>query len=284
MTDGRRLGRARRDPRSGDPGHLARRPRRGQERVASRAERVRVEFTPTFMGCPALERDAARDGGDGRARSAASRDVDVVLDDSWSTDRITPEGREKLRAAGFAPPAPRAAGSSSSCSSSAASAARTAARRDAAREHLRPDAVPLDPLLRRAAGSRSSSSRRSSHAGSAAQAPDEWHRVRGKSALVALWGGPDLADGPDDRWCGSPSRHEGDVVQLPARRKRGRPPASAIPIPGPEAGETDVFVRPRVPAHRPHRFRGERRDACELRLSPSPTASRTSSACRPSGA
>ena len=34
----------------------------------------------------------------------------VVLDDSWSTDRITPAGREKLRAAGFAPPAPRSAG------------------------------------------------------------------------------------------------------------------------------------------------------------------------------
>jgi ring-1,2-phenylacetyl-CoA epoxidase subunit PaaD len=37
-------------------------------------------------------------------------DVEVVADDSWSTDRITPEGREKLRAAGFAPPAPREAG------------------------------------------------------------------------------------------------------------------------------------------------------------------------------
>jgi ring-1,2-phenylacetyl-CoA epoxidase subunit PaaD len=36
-------------------------------------------------------------------------DVEVVLDDSWSTDRITPKGREKLRAAGFAPPAPREA-------------------------------------------------------------------------------------------------------------------------------------------------------------------------------
>jgi len=35
--------------------------------------------------------------------------VDVLLDDSWSTDRITPAGREKLREAGFAPPAPRAA-------------------------------------------------------------------------------------------------------------------------------------------------------------------------------
>jgi ring-1,2-phenylacetyl-CoA epoxidase subunit PaaD len=40
----------------------------------------------------------------------AEPEVEVVLDDSWSTDRITPEGREKLRAAGFAPPAPRSAG------------------------------------------------------------------------------------------------------------------------------------------------------------------------------
>jgi ring-1,2-phenylacetyl-CoA epoxidase subunit PaaD len=68
---------------------------------------VRVEFTPTFLGCPALEvmRDAMADkvrglGGDPQ--------IDVVLDDSWSTDKITPTGREKLRESGFAPPAPRA--------------------------------------------------------------------------------------------------------------------------------------------------------------------------------
>jgi ring-1,2-phenylacetyl-CoA epoxidase subunit PaaD len=40
----------------------------------------------------------------------AEADVEVVADDSWSTDRISPAGREKLRAAGLAPPAPRAAG------------------------------------------------------------------------------------------------------------------------------------------------------------------------------
>ena len=39
----------------------------------------------------------------------AEPDVEVISDDSWSTDRITPAGREKLRAAGFAPPAPREA-------------------------------------------------------------------------------------------------------------------------------------------------------------------------------
>jgi ring-1,2-phenylacetyl-CoA epoxidase subunit PaaD len=71
-------------------------------------ERVRVEFTPTFLGCPALEtmrlqmEDAIRALG-------GEPEVDVILDDSWSTDRITPAGREKLREAGFAPPAPREA-------------------------------------------------------------------------------------------------------------------------------------------------------------------------------
>src|SRR5438477_8688935 len=39
----------------------------------------------------------------------AEPDIKVHTDGSWSTDRITPAGREKLRASGFAPPSPRAA-------------------------------------------------------------------------------------------------------------------------------------------------------------------------------
>ncbi|HWN21164.1 MAG TPA: 1,2-phenylacetyl-CoA epoxidase subunit PaaD [Gaiellaceae bacterium] len=77
--------------------------------VTVEGERVRIAFTPTFMGCPALETmrremEAVVHDLGGEAQ------VDVVLDDSWSTDSITPAGREKLRAAGFAPPTPRAAG------------------------------------------------------------------------------------------------------------------------------------------------------------------------------
>ena len=69
---------------------------------------VRIEFTPTFLGCPALE--VMRDAMAAKVRGlGADVDVQVVLDDSWSTDKITPAGREKLRAAGFAPPTPRAA-------------------------------------------------------------------------------------------------------------------------------------------------------------------------------
>jgi ring-1,2-phenylacetyl-CoA epoxidase subunit PaaD len=67
---------------------------------------VRVEFTPTFLGCPALE--VMRDQIAERVRElGAEPRVEVVQDDSWSSDRITPEGRRKLREAGFAPPAPR---------------------------------------------------------------------------------------------------------------------------------------------------------------------------------
>lgn len=77
--------------------------------VAVDGDRVRVELTPTFLGCPAL--DAMR-----RALATKVEDlgcapeIHVISDDSWTTDRISPAGREKLREAGFAPPVPRAAG------------------------------------------------------------------------------------------------------------------------------------------------------------------------------
>ena len=72
--------------------------------------RVEVDFTPTFMGCPAL--DTIRRQMEDAVRAVGGEpDIRVVLDDSWSTDRISAEGREKLRNAGFAPPAPRSAGS-----------------------------------------------------------------------------------------------------------------------------------------------------------------------------
>ena len=73
---------------------------------------VRIEFTPTFLGCPALE--AMRRALEETVEAlGGAPDVAVIQDDSWSTDRISAAGREKLRAAGFAPPAPRAAGTTS---------------------------------------------------------------------------------------------------------------------------------------------------------------------------
>src|SRR3954469_2908654 len=71
-------------------------------------ERVQVEFTPTFLGCPALE-VMQMQIGEAVERAGGEPDVRVIQDDSWAADQMTPEGREKLRAAGFAPPAPREA-------------------------------------------------------------------------------------------------------------------------------------------------------------------------------
>jgi ring-1,2-phenylacetyl-CoA epoxidase subunit PaaD len=77
--------------------------------VSVAGEAVTIEFTPTFLGCPALE--VMRDAMAGAVRAlGAQPDVRVILDDSWTSDRITAAGREKLRSAGFAPPVPRAAG------------------------------------------------------------------------------------------------------------------------------------------------------------------------------
>jgi ring-1,2-phenylacetyl-CoA epoxidase subunit PaaD len=72
-------------------------------------DRVRVEFTPTFLGCPALDVMRTQMADAVRALGAEA-EVVVVGDDAWSTDRITPAGREKLREAGYGPPTPRPAG------------------------------------------------------------------------------------------------------------------------------------------------------------------------------
>jgi ring-1,2-phenylacetyl-CoA epoxidase subunit PaaD len=65
--------------------------------------RIRVELLPTFVGCPALEfiRDAVAD-----RLGAFGRPVEVATSFAtpWTSDRISPAGREKLRRSGFAPP------------------------------------------------------------------------------------------------------------------------------------------------------------------------------------
>jgi len=77
--------------------------------VAVDGEHVRIEFTPTFLGCPALE--TMRRAMEEKVEALGGEpEVAVIQDDSWSTDRISQAGREKLREAGFAPPTLRSAG------------------------------------------------------------------------------------------------------------------------------------------------------------------------------
>jgi ring-1,2-phenylacetyl-CoA epoxidase subunit PaaD len=65
--------------------------------------RLRVELLPTFVGCPALAliRRSVAERLDGMAPQV---EVEMTFAVPWTSDRITGEGRRKLRDSGFAPP------------------------------------------------------------------------------------------------------------------------------------------------------------------------------------
>lgn len=67
---------------------------------------VRIDMTPMFTGCPALEMMRTEIAAAVQALGAASVEVRVVLDPPWSSDRIAPAAREAMRAIGLAPPPP----------------------------------------------------------------------------------------------------------------------------------------------------------------------------------
>lgn len=71
--------------------------------VEAEPGRLRVELLPTFVGCPAV--DVMRDAVHERLRGFADDvDVEVSYAEPWTSDRITPEGRRRLRESGFGPP------------------------------------------------------------------------------------------------------------------------------------------------------------------------------------
>lgn len=66
---------------------------------------VTIEATPTFVGCPALKQiESAMQTRVGLLPAVGRVKVNWVMDPPWTTDRITPEGREKLREFGISPP------------------------------------------------------------------------------------------------------------------------------------------------------------------------------------
>ena len=75
------------------------------ERVDVHDDEIDVELLPTFAGCPAL--DVIREDVERAVRDAApGREVAVrfVYSPPWTSDRITPAGREALRSHGLTPP------------------------------------------------------------------------------------------------------------------------------------------------------------------------------------
>lgn len=73
--------------------------------VAFEEDRLHVEVLPTFIGCPAVD-IMRQQVGDRLRELGVARDVDVKVSYTppWTSERITPAGRERLRLSGFAPP------------------------------------------------------------------------------------------------------------------------------------------------------------------------------------
>jgi ring-1,2-phenylacetyl-CoA epoxidase subunit PaaD len=73
-------------------------------RVMAQDRSVVIDMTPTFAGCPALDMIRSNITDALRAAGFEFVTVNVVFDPPWTSDRITAEGREKLRVFGLAPP------------------------------------------------------------------------------------------------------------------------------------------------------------------------------------
>ena len=68
---------------------------------------VEVDITPTYSGCPAMNM-IALNVETALAEAGIAARVKLVLSPAWTTDWMTEQGRERLRAYGIAPPAPKA--------------------------------------------------------------------------------------------------------------------------------------------------------------------------------
>lgn len=67
-------------------------------------EGIEVVITPTYTGCPAMDVIATQIRMELLAQGYRSVDVKTVLSPAWTTDWMTEEGKQKLKAYGIAPP------------------------------------------------------------------------------------------------------------------------------------------------------------------------------------
>lgn len=73
-------------------------------------EAITVTITPTYAGCPALQTMRADIKSTLAAAGYKNVQVRQRLSPAWTTDWMSAEGREKLRAYGIAPPAATSCG------------------------------------------------------------------------------------------------------------------------------------------------------------------------------
>jgi len=72
-----------------------------------RDEVVEVVITPTYSGCPAMDMIAANIRLVLLENGFKNIQITTVLSPAWTTDWMSEEGKEKLKAYGIAPPNPR---------------------------------------------------------------------------------------------------------------------------------------------------------------------------------
>ena len=65
---------------------------------------VRVDITPTYSGCPAMQVIEADIASVLRERGFRKVEIRTIYSPAWSSDWITDEARQKLRQSGIAPP------------------------------------------------------------------------------------------------------------------------------------------------------------------------------------
>ena len=84
-------------------------------RVHLEKDRVRVDITPTYSGCPAMH--AIEKSIADRLRGQGMKEVEVrrVHAEPWTTDWLSDEACEKLREYGIAPPSPASEGGAARC-------------------------------------------------------------------------------------------------------------------------------------------------------------------------
>jgi ring-1,2-phenylacetyl-CoA epoxidase subunit PaaD len=67
-------------------------------------EKVTVEMTPTFVGCPAMEYMKSEVEGVLKNRGVKDIEVNITFRKPWSSDMISEKGKKSLKQFGLAPP------------------------------------------------------------------------------------------------------------------------------------------------------------------------------------
>jgi ring-1,2-phenylacetyl-CoA epoxidase subunit PaaD len=80
--------------------------------VAFEGERLRIDVTPTYSGCPAMEVIEREIMGILKSHGFSDVTVRSVFSPAWTTDWISAGTKEKLRKYGIAPPVAVASGAS----------------------------------------------------------------------------------------------------------------------------------------------------------------------------